>query len=164
MTNRCPTSQPPCARRASPLLRSATGLRKRAAGANAALQAEIRDVSERVEALAASSKRREKSQALREKATALARSMEIKRIQVFMVLPPCLADRKTAAFSKHVVGFTAVLLYFSLLFSRTFLRHRRVQEGVRFRVGLFTHAFILRRMKRSIKRLVRILVDGAGAK
>lgn len=66
----------------SPLLRSATGLRKKAAAANAALHAEVRELSERVEVLAASSKRREKAQSVRDKASALARSMEIKRIQV----------------------------------------------------------------------------------
>lgn len=73
---------PPPPRTNSPLLRSATGLRKKTAAANAALHTEVRELSERVEMLAASSKRREKAQSLREKATALARSMEIKRIQV----------------------------------------------------------------------------------
>lgn len=66
----------------SPLMRGATGLRKKTAAANAALHKELQELSERVEALASSSKRREKAQSLREKATALARSMEIKRIQV----------------------------------------------------------------------------------
>lgn len=71
----------------SPPMRSATGLRRKAAAASAALQAEVRDLSERLEALAASCKRREKAQGIREKTNALAQSMEIKRIQVLVSLP-----------------------------------------------------------------------------
>lgn len=66
----------------SPLMRSATGLRKKAAAATAALHRELRELSDRVEVMAASSKRRDKAQALKERASTLARSMEIKRIQV----------------------------------------------------------------------------------
>eukprot|EP00752_Nemacystus_decipiens_P004826 g4392.t1 len=66
----------------SPLYRSATGLRKKGAAANAALHAEVRELSERLDVLASSSKRREKAQSVREKASTLARSMEIKRIQL----------------------------------------------------------------------------------
>lgn len=74
---------PPLPRACSPLLRSATGLRKKNAAANAALHAEVRELSERIESMGASSKRREKAQSVRDKASALARSMEIKRIQVY---------------------------------------------------------------------------------
>ncbi|CBN79691.1 hypothetical protein Esi_0368_0016 [Ectocarpus siliculosus] len=66
----------------SPVMRSATGLRKKAAAASAAMQAEVRDLSDRLEALASSCKRREKAQGIREKTNALAQSMEIKRIQM----------------------------------------------------------------------------------
>lgn len=81
-------------------MRSATGLRKKAAAATAALQAEVRDLSERLEALAASCKRREKAQGMREKTNALAQSMEIKRIQV--LLAAVVAHRLTVA--THIVA------------------------------------------------------------
>ncbi|CAM9607803.1 unnamed protein product [Pylaiella littoralis] len=80
-----PQGEPP----PSPLFRSATtGSRKKNGAVNAALQSELRELSETVEALAASSKRREKAAALTEKATGLSRSMEIKRIQAMS--EPCI--------------------------------------------------------------------------
>lgn len=50
---------------------------------NANLQAELRDCTERVGALAAAMKRRDKAQGAKDKSTALSRSVEIKRLQVF---------------------------------------------------------------------------------
>lgn len=46
------------------------------------MQAELQELSERVESLAATGRRREKAQASKEKASALARSMEMNRVQV----------------------------------------------------------------------------------
>lgn len=67
---------------ASVLLPGSNGRSKKAASVNAALQAHVHDMSERVEALAASAKRREKAQLAKEKAMALARSMEVNKMQV----------------------------------------------------------------------------------
>lgn len=70
----------------STLNRSNTG-RKKAAAVSAALQADVREISERLESLAASAKRREKAQAAKEKAAALSRLMEVKRMQVGDLTP-----------------------------------------------------------------------------
>eukprot|EP00904_Undaria_pinnatifida_P002133 jgi/Undpi1/11920/HiC_scaffold_4.g01619.m1 len=64
----------------SGLLRTNTAKRKKAAAAS--LQAEVRGCTERVEALSASMKRREKAQGAKEKSAALSRSVEMKRLQL----------------------------------------------------------------------------------
>lgn len=79
--SRSTTILPPLPDPNSGLRRSNTAGKKKAAAATAALQADVRDLSERMEELASSVKRRERSHAVKEKAAALTRSIETKQMQ-----------------------------------------------------------------------------------
>lgn len=63
-------------------LPGSNGRSKKASSVSAALQTHVHDLSERVEVLAVSAKRREKAQLAKERATALARLMEVNKMQV----------------------------------------------------------------------------------